>query len=89
MLSYWNVNIVSHFQPNAELLKCEYSVTFQAKCLADWKVLEVHGFQHCIKAPIVYRLKSVGALEMKLVAPIPEQIATTTMHFLKVPAELC
>ncbi len=33
--------------------------------------------------PIVYRLKSGGALEMKFVASVPEQIATTTMHFLK------
>ncbi len=38
---------------------------------------------------IVYDLKSVGALEIEFVAPIPEQIATTTMHFLKVPGELC
>ncbi len=38
---------------------------------------------------IVYDLKSVGALEMKFLAPIPEQIATTTMHFPKVPVELC
>ncbi len=38
---------------------------------------------------LVYDLKSVGALEIKFVAPIPEQIATTTMHFLKVPGELC
>ncbi len=37
----------------------------------------------------VYRLKSVGALEMEFVAPIPEQIATTTTHYLKVPGELC
>ncbi len=35
------------------------------------------------------RLKSVGALEMKFVALIPEQIATTTMHFLNVPGEAC
>ena len=27
---------------------------------------------------VVYDLKSVGALEMKFVAPIPEQIGTTT-----------
>ena len=26
---------------------------------------------------------------MKFVAPIPEQIVATTMHFLKVPGELC
>ena len=38
---------------------------------------------------VVYRLKSVGALEMKFVAPMPEQIATTTLHFLKVQGELC
>ena len=29
----------------------------------------------------VGRLKSVGGLETEFVAPIPEQIATTTMHF--------
>ncbi len=29
----------------------------------------------------VYDLKSVGPLEIKLVAPMPEQIKTTTMHF--------
>ena len=28
---------------------------------------------------VVYELKSVGHLEMKFVAPIPEQIATTPM----------
>ncbi len=38
---------------------------------------------------IVYDLKSVGALEIKFIAPIPEQIATTTMHFPKVLGELC
>ena len=35
-------------------------------------------------ATIVYRLKSVEAIKMKFVAPMPEQIATTTIHFLKV-----
>ena len=34
-------------------------------------------------------MKSVGALEIEFVAPIPEQIAATTMHFPKVPGELC
>ena len=38
---------------------------------------------------LVYDLKSIGALEIKFVAPIPEQIATTTMHFPNVPGELC
>ncbi len=38
---------------------------------------------------LVYWLKSIGALEMKFVAPMPEQIATTTMRFLKVTGELC
>ncbi len=33
---------------------------------------------------IVYRLKSIGALEIEFAAPIPEQITTTTMHFSKV-----
>ncbi len=33
---------------------------------------------------IVYRLKYVGALEIEFVAPILEQIATTTMHFFNV-----
>ncbi len=31
---------------------------------------------------LVCRLKSVGALKMKFVAPMPEQINTPTMHFL-------
>ncbi len=30
---------------------------------------------------MVYRLKSVGDLKMKFVAPMPEQIKTPTMHF--------
>ncbi len=30
---------------------------------------------------IVYRLKSVEALKMKFVAPMPEQINTPAMHF--------
>ena len=33
---------------------------------------------------IVYDLKSVGPLEFKLVAPMPEQLKTTTMHFYEV-----
>ena len=33
---------------------------------------------------LVYDLKSVGVLEIEFVAPNPEQIATTTMHFSKV-----
>ncbi len=37
--------------------------------------------------PLVYRLKSVEALEIDFVAPIPEQIATTTMHFFKASGE--
>ena len=38
---------------------------------------------------IVIDLKSVEALKMKFVAPMPEQIATTTTQSLKVPGELC
>ncbi len=38
---------------------------------------------------IVYRLKSVEAIKMKFVAPMPEQIATTTIHFPKVSGKLC
>ncbi len=41
------------------------------------------------KIPLVYRLKSVEAIKMKFVAPMPEQIATTTIHFLKVSGKLC
>ena len=41
------------------------------------------GISLCISI-IVYDLRCVGALEIKFVAPIPEQIATITMHFLKV-----
>ncbi len=33
---------------------------------------------------IVYDLKSVGPLEFKLVAPMPEQLETTTMNFYEV-----
>ena len=36
---------------------------------------------------LVYQLKSVKALEIEFVAPIPEQIATTTMHLSKVSGE--
>ncbi len=31
---------------------------------------------------VVYRLKSVETIKMKFVAPMPEQIATPTIHFL-------
>ena len=41
----------------------------------------------CIVFVVVCRLKSVGALEIEFVAPIPEQIVTTTMHFSKVSGE--
>ncbi len=37
---------------------------------------------------VAYRLKSVEAIKMKFVAPMPEQIATTTVHFLKVSGKL-
>ncbi len=30
---------------------------------------------------IVYDLKCVGPLEFELIAPMPEQLKTTTMHF--------
>ncbi len=30
---------------------------------------------------VVYDLKFVGPLEFELVAPMPEQLKTTTMHF--------
>ncbi len=53
---------------------------------------EVPQIKHPSKSvmqSIVYKLKSVGALEMKFVAPTPEQIASTPGHFLKVPGELC
>ncbi len=33
---------------------------------------------------IVYDLKSVGPSEFKLVAPMPEQLKTTAMHFYEV-----
>ncbi len=34
---------------------------------------------------IVYDLKFVGPLEFELVAPMPEQLKTTTMHFYEAP----
>ncbi len=34
---------------------------------------------------IVYDLKFVGPLEFKLVAPMPAQLITTTMHFYEAP----
>ncbi len=36
------------------------------------------------KSNIVYDLKSVGPLEFKLVAPMPEQLKTTAVHFYEV-----
>ncbi len=33
---------------------------------------------------LVYNLKSVGPLEFKLAAPMPEQVKTTAMHFYEV-----
>ncbi len=32
-------------------------------------------------AQVVYDLKSVGALKIEFIAPIPEQTGTPTMHF--------
>ncbi len=40
------------------------------------------------KHSFVYRLKSVGALKIKFVAPMPEQITTPTMHFSEVSRDL-
>ena len=34
---------------------------------------------------VVYDLKFVGPLEFELVAPMPEQLKTTTMHFYVLP----
>ncbi len=34
---------------------------------------------------IVYDLKFVGPLEFGFVAPMPEQLKTTTMHFYEAP----
>ncbi len=34
---------------------------------------------------IVYDLKFVGPLEFELVAPMPEQLKATTMHFYEAP----
>ncbi len=40
--------------------------------------------------PIIgYRLKSVGALKMKFVSPMPEQINTPTMQFSEVSRDPC
>ncbi len=41
------------------------------------------------KALLVSRLKSVEAMKLEFVAPMPEKIATSTMQFLKVPEKLC
>ncbi len=41
----------------------------------------VHPCYEHVEALLVYRLKSVEALKMKFVAPMPEQIKTPTMHF--------
>ncbi len=38
---------------------------------------------------LVYHLKSVGALKMKFVAPMPEQSNTPTMHFSEVSRDPC
>ena len=38
---------------------------------------------------VVSRLKSVEAIKLEFVAPMPEQIATTTMKFLQVTEKLC
>ncbi len=37
------------------------------------------------KGIIVYDLKFVGPLEFELVAPMPEQLKTTTIHFYEAP----
>ncbi len=38
-----------------------------------------------IVSHVVYDLKFVGPLEFELVAPMPEQLKTTTMHFYEAP----
>ncbi len=46
---------------------------------------------HALKIYIilVYDLKSVGPLEFKLVAPMPEQLETTANHFYEVSRKPC
>ena len=38
-----------------------------------------------ISSHLVYDLKFVGPLEFELIAPMPEQLKTTTMHFYEAP----
>ncbi len=46
--------------------------------------LEIFAIVISKEGLIICRLKSVGAIKMKFVAPMPEQIATTTIQFLKI-----
>ena len=45
----------------------------------------IYFFNFNILNMLVSRLKYVEALTLKFVAPMPEQIATTTMQLFKVP----
>ncbi len=55
--------------------------TLNALCLVQSR-LPMRGLERMLSfvCSIVYRLKSVGALKMKFVAPMPEQSNTPTMH---------
>ncbi len=72
---YYRVR-TSALTPDGGLIKGVGSLSVGLDCFS--------GFSSNLVWPlvVVYRLKSVEAIKMKFVAPMPEQIATTTIHFL-------
>ena len=67
-------------------MKIDNLTLFQiGKCKIAWSssslVILWYFTSRDVAIPVVYDLKSVGPLEFKLVAPMPEQLKTTAMHF--------
>ena len=93
--SFMNVNLLLmfYFGPEKDiclLLTREIICLGVSTCMSVWwseVLFDGYAFilwQHCpmrFMYIVVYDLKSVEPLEFKLVAPMPEQLKTNTMHF--------
>ncbi len=78
--------VKSLFMEKAFNLELSYGFNF----LFYSTILYIRIRQFCtICAMLVFRCNSVEPIKMKFVAPMPEQVATTTMQFIKIPGKLC
>ncbi len=76
-----NNNFVYFCPPLDGVENAQYFKNFLSKV----KKFNFHQLLLIDGTEIVYDLKFLGALKFKLVAPMPEQLKTTTMHFYESP----